>query len=84
MRLASAQCASQDSLIGTALLRALDGVGVEPFPVVEKPAQRHRDLAMLVSFITGRERAGIAKNASPGLPKFVHRVARFRNRHAIN
>jgi len=45
--------------------RPFNGMGVQPFPVLEEGAKRQRDLAMLIAFGARRKCPGISQDVAP-------------------
>jgi hypothetical protein len=55
---------AHDNLDPLFTVRAFERVNVQPFRIMEQPAQRSRDLPVLVSLKSGRERPGVKKYVS--------------------
>jgi hypothetical protein len=63
------------------LAQIIQHMAVQPFPVPEQGAKRQGDLAVLIAFGAGRERADVTQDVSPVLNKFrltVERIIRRR------
>jgi hypothetical protein len=58
------------------LSRAFQHMGLQPFPVPEKGAQRQSDLPMLIAFRAGWKRARVPQNVAPLLNKVRHAMER--------
>jgi hypothetical protein len=56
--------------------RTVHGMGVQPFLVLEKGAERKRDLPMLIAFGARWKRPGIAQDVAPVLDKLRLAVER--------
>jgi len=58
------------------LAQIVQHMGAEPFPVPEQSAKRQGDLAVLIAFGAGRERAGVTQDITPVLKQFRLAVER--------
>jgi hypothetical protein len=61
-----------------------EDMGMQPFSVPEKGAERQRDLPMLVAFRAGWERARIAQDVAPVLDEFRHCMERMVERQSTS
>ena len=62
-------------------VRTRQGMGIQPFLVLEKGAKRQGNLPVLVAFRTRREGPGITQDVAPVLDQFRHAVERTIRRH---
>jgi hypothetical protein len=62
----------------------LEDMGMQPFSVPEKGAERQRDLPMLVAFRAGWERARIAQDVAPVLDELRHCMERMVERQSTS